>query len=83
MLDLDYVEDRDADVDLNLVMTGAGQLIEVQAGGEEATFSFEQLGKLLDLGKVGIEVITRQHARPSGRNGLGNCIDFRYSLHVE
>src|SRR5262249_29516372 len=38
LLDLDYGEDRDADVDLNLVMTGSGRLVEVQAGGEEATF---------------------------------------------
>src|SRR5262249_22590 len=60
LLDLDYLEDRDAEVDLNLVMTGRGQLIEVQAGGEEATFSFEQLGKLLELGKRGVEAITRQ-----------------------
>jgi ribonuclease PH len=58
LLDLDYREDKDADVDLNLVMTGAGSLIEVQAGGEEATFSFEQLGKLLDLGRRGIAAVT-------------------------
>src|SRR5690606_8418518 len=37
-LDLEYVEDRDADVDLNLVMTGTGQFIEVQGTGEEASF---------------------------------------------
>jgi len=60
LLDLDYLEDRDADVDLNLVMTGRGELIEVQAGGEEATFSFEQLRRLLELGKRGVEAITRQ-----------------------
>src|SRR5262245_16087232 len=66
LLDLNYLEDRDAEVDLNLVMTGTGQLIEVQAGGEEATFSFEQLGRLLELGKRGIESITRQQ-----RNALG------------
>src|SRR5271155_3727602 len=35
LLDLDYGEDKDADVDLNLVMTGAGRFVEVQAGGEE------------------------------------------------
>src|SRR5216683_1658541 len=35
LLDLDYFEDKDADVDLNLILTGAGELIEVQAGGEE------------------------------------------------
>jgi ribonuclease PH len=59
LLDLCYLEDRDADVDLNLVMTGAGQLIEVQAGGEEATFSRQQLDGLVDLGARGVEAITR------------------------
>jgi len=39
LLDLDYSEDKDADVDLNLVMTGAGEFIEVQGSCEEATFS--------------------------------------------
>ena len=61
-LDLDYLEDRDADVDLNLVMTGAGQFVEVQAGGEEATFRRDQLDRFLELGKLGIDAITRaQH----------------------
>lgn len=63
LLDLDYVEDRDADVDLNLVMTGSGQLIEVQAGGEEATFSPVQLREMLDMGQRGIAAISEhQHA---------------------
>ena len=38
-LDLEYVEDRDAEVDANLVMTGSGKFIEVQGSGEEATFT--------------------------------------------
>jgi ribonuclease PH len=59
LLDLCYVEDRDADVDLNLVMTGAGRLIEVQAGGEEATFSRQQLDQLVDLGARGVAAITQ------------------------
>jgi ribonuclease PH len=59
LLDLDYVEDKDADVDLNLVMTGAGAIIEVQAGGEEATFRRDQLDRLLELGRQGIDAITR------------------------
>jgi ribonuclease PH len=59
LLDLPYVEDKDADVDLNLVMTGGGAFIEVQAGGEEATFRREQLDRLLDLGSRGIAEITR------------------------
>ena len=58
LLDLDYSEDKDAQVDLNLVMTGGGQLIEVQAGGEEATFSPEQLDRLLKLGKQGVSALT-------------------------
>ncbi len=59
LLDLDYAEDKDADVDLNLVMTGAGDIIEVQAGGEEATFRRDQLDRLLELGRRGIDTITQ------------------------
>jgi ribonuclease PH len=57
LLDLNYPEDRDAEVDLNLVMTGAGQFVEIQAGGEEATFSQSQLDKLLAFGKEGVHSI--------------------------
>ncbi|HVL14387.1 MAG TPA: ribonuclease PH, partial [Gemmata sp.] len=56
-LDLEYVEDRDAEVDANLVMTGSGKFIEVQGSGEEATFSRKQLDALLELGEVGIKHI--------------------------
>jgi len=58
-LDLEYVEDRDAEVDMNLVMTGSGRFIEVQGAGEEATFTTEQLLRLIELGKVGIADVTR------------------------
>jgi ribonuclease PH len=58
-LDLEYVEDRDADVDMNLVMTGSGRFIEVQGAGEEATFSGEQLMRLIAIGTDGIAEITR------------------------
>jgi ribonuclease PH len=68
LLDLDYSEDKDADVDLNLVMTGRGDFIEVQAGGEEATFSRKQLDNLLDLGKHGIDTITRAQRAALGSN---------------
>ncbi len=68
LLDLDYSEDKDADVDLNLVMTGTGEFIEVQAGGEEATFRREQLDQLLDLGKRGIDAITRAQRAALGSN---------------
>jgi len=68
LLDLDYGEDKDAEVDMNLVMTGAGQFIEVQGTGEEATFSRSQLDRLLKLGKVGIDAVTAAQRRALGAN---------------
>lgn len=65
-LDLEYVEDRDADVDLNLVMTGAGQFIEVQGSGEEATYTRKQLDRLIDLGEAGIRAITAEQKKSLG-----------------
>ena len=54
LLDLCYNEDVAAAVDMNLVMNSAGEFIEVQGTGEEATFSEKQLNDLLALGKAGI-----------------------------
>lgn len=54
LLDLCYVEDAAAEVDLNLVMNSAGEFIELQGTGEEATFSEQQLADMLTLGKSGI-----------------------------
>jgi ribonuclease PH len=53
LLDLAYVEDRDAEVDCNVVMTGQGRFVEVQASGEESTFTHEQLQSLLALAQKG------------------------------
>lgn len=53
--DLDYVEDFAALVDMNLVMTGGGELVEIQGTGEEATFTRKQLNELLDLGEAAIQ----------------------------
>jgi ribonuclease PH len=55
LLDLCYTEDVAACVDMNLVINGAGEFIEVQGSGEEATFSESQLAALLALGKSGIK----------------------------
>jgi ribonuclease PH len=55
LLDLDYVEDSGADVDLNVVMTGDGRLVEVQATAERVPFDRGQLNALLDLAESGIE----------------------------
>ena len=57
LLDLDYEEDSSAEVDLNVVMTGEGRLIEVQATAERAPFAREHLDELLDLGAAGIATI--------------------------
>ncbi len=65
-LDLEYVEDRDADVDANIVATGSGRLIEVQGTGEEATFTREQLDRLLNLALTGIAQITRKQQEVIG-----------------
>jgi ribonuclease PH len=63
LLDLCYTEDAAAEVDLNLVMNAAGEFIELQGTGEEATFSEAQLGELLALGKAGIrELLQLQQA---------------------
>jgi ribonuclease PH len=55
MLDLCYTEDAAAEVDMNLVMTGKGEFIELQGTGEEATFDQAQLAAMLELGKAGIQ----------------------------
>ena len=58
LLDLDYSEDSDADTDMNVVMTGDGRLIEVQATAEKDPFTRETLDELLALAQAGIEHIT-------------------------
>jgi len=55
LLDLDYVEDSNADVDLNVVMTHDGLLVEVQATAEKVPFDRARLDELLDLAAGGIE----------------------------
>jgi ribonuclease PH len=57
LLDLDYSEDSTAEVDVNVVMSGDGRLIEVQATAEGQRFSRDQLDDLLDLAAAGIEEI--------------------------
>jgi len=55
LLDLCYTEDVAASVDMNLVMNSAGEFIELQGTGEEATFSETQLSEMLVLGKSGVK----------------------------
>jgi len=53
-IDLDYEEDSRADVDMNLVMTGAGKFVEVQATAEHHAFDDVQLSRLIELARAGI-----------------------------
>lgn len=71
LLDLPYTEDRDAEVDANIVMTGQGQFVEVQSSGEEATFSPDQLQELLSLATKGLNEIARLQAAFLSKQLLG------------
>jgi ribonuclease PH len=55
LVDLCYEEDFAAEVDLNLVMTGDGRLIEVQGTAEEAPYTVDQLNEMLRLGSASIQ----------------------------
>jgi ribonuclease PH len=62
LLDLAYVEDKDAEVDFNGVMTGQGQFVEVQGSGEETTFSRAQLEGVLLLAEKGLRELAALQA---------------------
>lgn len=55
VIDLEYIEDSSADVDMNVVMTGAGEFIEIQGTGEERPFKRSELEELLKLAEKGIQ----------------------------
>lgn len=61
--DLDYLEDSNAETDMNLVMTETGKVIEIQGTAEEAPFSFEEMQQMLDLGKHAIREIIDEQKR--------------------
>jgi ribonuclease PH len=63
LLDLCYTEDVAAAVDMNLVMNSAGDFIEIQGSGEEATFSETQLAEMLAIGKTGIKELLAAQQR--------------------
>ena len=69
-LDLDYVEDSGADVDMNIVMTGKGRFIEIQGTGEKATFDESEMRGMLKLAKSGLQKVTRYQVRLLSGSGL-------------
>ena len=67
VLDLAYEEDSRADVDMNIVQTGDGRFIEVQATAERHPFDDAQLAKMISLARAGVEsLIARQRAVLTG-----------------
>jgi ribonuclease PH len=68
LLDLDYSEDSNADTDMNVVMTGDGRLIEVQATAEKDPFTRELLGELLDLAERGCRLVGEKQADAVSRD---------------
>lgn len=66
ILDLCYEEDANAEVDMNVIMTGSGQFVELQGTGEEATFTREQLNVLIELAEKGIQQLIQYQKQALG-----------------
>ena len=62
-LDLAYDEDSRAEVDMNIVMTGNGNLVEIQGTAEKAPFSRQKMNEMLDLAETGIRKIIGEQKR--------------------
>jgi ribonuclease PH len=69
-IDLDYVEDSGADVDMNVVMTGKGRFVEVQGTGERTTFDEKEMRSLLRLARAGIRRVTAHQRKLLSGSGL-------------
>jgi len=67
MLDLCYEEDSQADVDMNVVMTGAGKFVEVQATAEQTAFDDEQMAQMVGLARAGIERLVEMQKQVARR----------------
>ncbi len=73
LLDLTFAEDSEAEVDLNVVMTGSGHLVEVQGTAEKKPFSREQLNALLDLAARGIGELIAGQKKALGASGVADA----------
>ena len=62
-LDLDYILDSNADVDMNVIMTSDGEFVEVQGTGEESTYTREQLNLLLDMAEKGNSLLHQMQVK--------------------
>jgi ribonuclease PH len=68
VLDLNYIEDSSAHVDMNIVMTGNGEFVELQGTGEESTFSYNQLHELLKMAQEGLMELFEYQKAALGEN---------------
>ncbi len=71
VLDLCYLEDSQAEVDMNVVMTSSGRFIEVQGTAEKDPFSLEQMNELLNLARAGILELIQKQKEVTGIESLG------------
>jgi ribonuclease PH len=71
LLDLDYAEDSNAQVDMNLVGTADGRIIELQGTGEQTPFDRAQLDELLGLGEQGIARLIELQRKVTNFKGVG------------
>jgi ribonuclease PH len=74
LLDLNYLEDSKAEVDMNIVMTGNGKLVEIQGTAEAEPFTFEQMNTMIDLAKSGIDELIKTQ-----RSYLGETLVDKFS----
>jgi ribonuclease PH len=81
ILDLNYVEDSKAHVDMNIVMTGSGEFVEIQGTGEEATFTGKQLNVMLQLAEEGLRTLFDKQREALG--SVAELIDQRISQKGE
>jgi ribonuclease PH len=72
LLDLCYEEDAQAEVDMNVVMTADGGLVETQATAEKGSFSRAQLNGLIDLAEVGLKEIFAAQRAVLGEAGISD-----------
>ena len=70
LLDLSFAEDSSASVDMNVVMTGSGEMVEVQGTAENGSFNRDQLDHLLDLAALGVEMLVRKQQETLGEQAV-------------
>lgn len=83
VLDLDYVEDVDADTDMNIVMTGDGRFVEVQGTAEGVPFDRELLDALLDLAAEGCAELTARQVASFGGDDIAGADSHAVGADVD